>query len=85
MLYILKYIIIIILVIKILISQFIYLIDFTPVKTDEKFRMALSLSPFTDKNIREGYTYEYKEKQITSVEELQKLYMEKGSQKCMFV
>ena len=79
MINILKYITIIVLVIKILISQFIYLIDFSPVKTDEKFRLALSVSPFTDKSIREGYTYEYEEKQITTVEELQKLYMEKGS------
>ena len=65
--------------IKILIAEFIYLIDFTPVKTDEKFRMALSVSPFTDKSMKEGYTYEYNGRQITTVEELQKLYTEKSS------
>ncbi|ORX85598.1 glycoside hydrolase [Anaeromyces robustus] len=41
--------------------------------------MALSVSPFTNKSISEGYTYEYNEKQITTVEELEKLYIEKGA------
>jgi len=71
---------IILLAIKILWAQFIYIdIGYSPVKTNENFRMALSVSPFTSKSISEGYTYEYNGKQITTVEELEKLYFEKGA------
>ena len=71
----------IILIIRLLFAQFVYFETghYIP-KTDEKFRYALSVSPFTDKSInKENYTYEYDGKQITTVEELEQLYIEKGA------
>jgi len=71
---------IVIIAIKVLVAQFYYSESgYTPVITNEEFRMALSVSPFTAKSINEGYTYEYNNTQITTVEELEKLYIEKGS------
>ena len=71
---------IIILGIRILIAQLYYSdLGFKVVKTDEKFRYALSLSPFTSKNFNEGYTYEYNGEQITTMEELEQLYKKKGA------
>ncbi len=65
---------------KVLGSQFYYSEKgYTPVETDEDFRMALSVSPFTAQSFSNGYTYEYDGKQITSAEELEKLYLEKGA------
>ena len=70
----------IILGIRILIAQLYYSdLGFNVVETDEKFRYALSLSPFTSKSINEGYTYEYKGKQINTMKELEQLYIEKGA------
>ena len=71
----------IILGVRILFSQLVYFdTGFSIAKTDEPFRMALSVSPFSSKSIdKENYTYEYKDKQITSVEELEQLYIEKGA------
>ena len=66
--------------IRILISQLFYTeLDFNVVKSDEKFRYALSLSPFTSKSIKEGYTFEYDDKQINTMEELEQLYINKGA------
>ena len=70
----------IILTIRILIAQFYYSdAGFNVVKTNEKFRYALSLSPFTSKSINEGYSYEYNGEQINTMEELEKLYIKKGA------
>ena len=70
----------IILVIRILIAQFYYSdLGFNIVKTDEQFRLALSLSPFSSKSIKEGYTYEYNNKQINTMKDLENLYIEKGA------
>ena len=69
----------IILGIRILIAQFYSDVGFNIVETDEKFRYALSLSPFTSKSINEGYTYEYKGEQINTMKELEQLYIEKGA------
>ena len=70
----------IILGIRILIAQLYYSdVGFNVVKTEEKFRYALSLSPFTSKSINEGYTYEYNGQQISTMEELEQLYIEKGA------
>ena len=70
----------IILIIRILIAQLYYSdLGFHVVKTDEKFRYALSLSPFTSKSINEGYTYEYNDKQINTMKELEQLYIERGA------
>ena len=70
----------IILGIRILIAQLYYSdLGFNVVKTDEKFRYALSLSPFTSRSFKEGYTFEYDGEQITTMEELEKLYIKKGA------
>ena len=70
----------IILSIRILIAQFYYSdAGFNAVKTNENFRLALSLSPFSAKNFKEGYTYEYNGYQITNSEDLEKLYIQKGA------
>ena len=70
----------IILGIRILIAQLYYSdLGFNVVKTDEKFRYALSLSPFTSKSINEGYTYEYNGEQITTMKDLEQLYINKGA------
>ena len=63
---------------RILIAQFGYTeIGYKPVETDEEFRMALSVSPFTATNFKNGYTYEYEDRQITNIEELEQLYIDK--------
>ena len=71
----------IILGVRLLIAQLYYSeVGFNVVKTDENFRYALSLSPFSEKSIiKEGYTYEYNDKQITTMKELEQLYIEKGA------
>ena len=71
----------IILIFRIIFAQFVYFeVGHSIPKTDEKFRYALSVSPFTDRSInKENYTYEYNGKQITTVEELEQLYIEKGA------
>ena len=70
----------IILAIRILIAQFYYSdAGFNVVKINENFRLALSLSPFSAKNFKEGYTYEYNGNQITNSEDLEKLYIQKGA------
>ena len=77
---------IIILGIRILIAQLYYSdLGFKVVKTDEKFRYALSLSPFTSKNFNEGYTYEYNGEQITQWKNWNNYIRKKEPQKCMFV
>ena len=68
------------LIVRILGAQFFYTeIGYYPVQSQEDFRLALSVSPFTATAFENGYTYEYDGKQITSVEELEKLYLEKGA------
>ena len=72
----------IILIIRILIAQFYYSnLGFNIVKTEEQFRLALSLSPFSSKSIKEGYTYEYNNKQINNIKDLEKVYIKKGATK----
>ena len=48
-------------------------------KIDEKFRCTISLSPFTSKCIKEGYTFEYNGEQISTMEEFEKIYINKGA------
>jgi len=75
-------IIIIIILIKVLFAQFYYSESgYVPVETDENFRMALSVSPFTAKSINEGYTYEFNStiSEIKTVQDLEKLYLERGA------
>ena len=68
------------LIIKILGAQFFYSeVGYKPVNNGDDFRMALSVSPFTARAFDEGYTYEYEGKQITSIEELEQLYIDKGA------
>ena len=65
---------------KVLSAQFLYTeIGYTPADNDEDFRMALSVSPFTARSFDEGYTYEYEGRQISSIEELEQLYIDKGA------
>lgn len=67
-------------IVRILGAQFFYSeLGYKPAQTDESFRMALSVSPFTATNFQQGYTYEYDGRQISSVEELEQLYIEKGA------
>ncbi|MCR5416614.1 MAG: glycosyl hydrolase 53 family protein [Pseudobutyrivibrio sp.] len=76
---------IVLIALKVLTAQFFYTeIGYKPVQSDEDFRYALSVSPFTKDGFNEGYTYEYGGKQITSIEELEQLYKEKGATE-MFV
>ncbi len=73
-------VILVIILIKILTAQFFYTeIGYTPVQTDEPFRMVLSVSPFTETAFENGYTYEYDGRQIETIEDLEKLYIEKGA------
>ena len=66
--------------VRILSAQFLYTeIGYKPVETDEQFRTALSVSPFTETNFQNGYTYEYEGKQINNIEELEQLYIDKGA------
>ncbi len=65
---------------KVLSAQFFYSeMGYKPAETDEDFRMALSVSPFTATNFKNGYTYEYEGRQIDSIEELEQLYIDKGA------
>ncbi|MBR5761840.1 MAG: glycosyl hydrolase 53 family protein [Lachnospiraceae bacterium] len=65
---------------RVLAAQFFYTeAGYKPVETDEEFRMALSVSPFTATNFENGYTYEYEGRQIETMEDLEKLYIEKGA------
>ena len=67
-------------VIRILGAQFFYTeLGYKPAETDEAFRNALSVSPFTATAFDNGYTYEYDGKQISNIEELEKLYIDKGA------
>ena len=56
------------------------ILGFNIVKTEEQFRLALFLSPFSSK-IKEGYTYEYNNKQINNIKDLEKVYIKKGATK----
>lgn len=61
-------------------TQFFYSeLGYSPVKNDEKFRMALSVSPFTKTAFENGYSYEFNDKIITNIEELEKMYIENGA------
>ncbi len=73
-------IIVVLTVIRILSAQFFYTeIGYKPAATQQTFRNALSVSPFTATAFENGYTYEYEGRQITSVEELEQLYIDKGA------
>lgn len=66
--------------IRILSAQFFYSeLGYAPVKNDDKFRMALSVSPFTKTAFENGYSYEFNDKIITNIEELEKMYIENGA------
>ena len=70
---------------KVCTAQFYYSeAGYVPVETDEEYRNALSVSPFTATAFENGYTYEYEGKQITNIEELEQLYIDKGATE-MFV
>ncbi|MBE6908834.1 MAG: hypothetical protein E7474_04375 [Ruminococcaceae bacterium] len=65
-------IVVVMIIIHILGAQFFYSeLGYHPVDTDEEYRNALSVSPFTARAFENGYTYEYDGKEITSVEELE--------------
>ena len=67
-------------VIKVCIAQFFYSErGYKPVVNDEPFRMALSVSPFTQTAFEKGYSYEYNGKKIISTKALEQLYMELDS------
>ena len=69
-----------IIAVKVLSAQFLYTeIGYKPAHTDEEFRYALSVSPFTATGFEKGYTYEYEDRQITNIEELEQLYIDKGA------
>ena len=73
-------IVVVMIIIRILGAQFFYSeLGYHPVDTDEEYRNALSVSPFTARAFENGYTYEYDGKEITSVEELEQLYLDKGA------
>lgn len=73
-------ILLVIILARVCVAQFYYSeIGYVPVETDEEFRMALSVSPFTARGFEDGYTYEYEGKQITNIEELEQLYIDKGA------
>ena len=72
--------VIVVVAIKVCTAQFYYSESgYVPAETDEAFRMALSVSPFTERAFNEGYTYEYDGKEIKSTEELEQLYIDKGA------
>ena len=72
--------IVICVVLKVLTAQFLYTeIGYAAADNNENFRMALSVSPFTARAFDEGYTYEYEGRQISSIEELEQLYIDKGA------
>ena len=61
-------------------------IDYVPLKsaqqvaaTDEPFRVALSLSPFTLKQFEFGYSFKVGDQTATTPEELQQIYIDKGA------
>ena len=69
-----------IIAVKVLTAQFLYTeIGYHPAATDQKYRNALSVSPFTATAFENGYTYEYDGRQINNIEELERLYIEKGA------
>ena len=69
--------IVICVVLKVLTAQFLYTeIGYAAADNNENFRMALSVSPFTARAFDEGYTYEYEGRQISSIEELEQLYID---------
>ena len=54
-----------IIVVKILTAQFFYTeMGYSPVATEQEYRNALSVSPFTATAFQNGYIYEYEGKQI---------------------
>ena len=66
--------------VKVLTAQFLYTeIGYSPAATEQEYRNALSVSPFTATAFQNGYTYEYDGRQINNIEELEKLYIEKGA------
>ena len=66
--------------VKVLCAQFVYTeLGYKPVATEQKYRNDLSVSPFTATAFSNGYTYEYDGRQINNIEELEKLYIDKGA------
>ena len=51
----------------------------TPVQSNEKFRVALSLSPFSLNQFQDGYRFEVNGQTATTPEELQEIYRDLGS------
>ena len=61
-------------------NQFIYTdAGYTPAKTDEPFRVALSLSPFSLPQFEDGYTFRIGDNIASTPQELQKAYMDLGA------
>ena len=61
-------------------SQFVYIdTGFTPAVSDEDFRVALSLSPFSLPQFEQGYTFRIGDKTASTPQELQMIYRELGS------
>ena len=70
----------IIIAFKVCIAQFYYSEkNYKPVVSNEEFRMALSVSPFTQTAFENGYSYEYNGKQINSTKELEQTYIDNGA------
>ena len=77
--------IVLVIVGKVCSAQFIYSeLGYKPAETTQEYRNALSVSPFTATAFNNGYNYEYDDKQITNIEELEQLYIDKGATE-MFV
>ena len=54
-------------VVKVLTAQFLYTeMGYSPVETQQEFRNALSVSPFTATAFNNGYTYEWHSQDRTS-------------------
>lgn len=65
---------------RVIAAQFFYTeIGYAPAQTEENFRMALSVSPFTAPAFKNGYTYEFNGRQISNIEELEKMYIDNGA------
>lgn len=70
----------IIIAFKVCVAQFYYSErNYKPVVSNEEFRMALSVSPFTQTAFENGYSYEYNGKQINSTKELEQTYIDNGA------
>ncbi|WP_312187574.1 glycosyl hydrolase 53 family protein [Enterococcus sp.] len=64
-----------------LFNQFVFIKPwhYQPAQTRDKFRVALSVSPFSATEFEEGYTYQIGDQTITTQEALQQAFIDHGS------